>query len=370
MVALGVSALGHLALAAWVTTRAVEAPTPPHDPFWMELQAAPPPPPPSPVVETQPPAKTPQQRAPRATKPATPQPNNTSAVAGDSREQLTDDVPRAAPGSVMALQLPTVDLNPRGGMPMEPARGQTLYPNDPRFSQEALNAEAKARVTARVQGFAEDELAIGRAQRGLPHPWFGKVSEVIREGLGKLARAENVRPTAGAMVKDYGKRYESAASSYGKSGDPGLGPPGQAPRPSEMLKLPEAQALRALAQATETTSDLTNGKPLRSLTLELRQPKGGGAATMTILEGSGDPVFDELVVRGWRALLTSAGPPPDEVFHGEVLRSIWEIEGWQRTKVNPESDFMPGLMGVSAAKLLGLARGDGYDFHPKLLRAY
>jgi hypothetical protein len=369
-VALSVSALAHLALAAWVTTRSLEAPKASHAPFWMELQAERPLPPPSAFVETQPPAKTPPQRPARSTKSAPPQSNSTSAVTDDHQEQLTDDTPRAPPGSVTGLKLPTVDLNLRGGVPMEAERGQTMYPDDPRFSPEAINAEAKARVTARVQGFAEDELASCRAQRGLPHPWFGKVTDVIREGLSKLAFAENVGPTGEALIKAYVKRYESAAARYGRKGDPELGPPGQAPRPSELLKLPELQALRALAQATETTSDLTSGKPLRSLTLQLLQPKGGEAATITILEGSGDPVFDDLVLRGWRALLTSAGPPPDEVFHGEVQRSIWEIEGWQRTKVSAANDFVPGLMGVSSAKVLGLARGEGYDFRAKLLRAY
>ena len=170
------------------------------------------------------------------------------------------------------------------------------------------------------------------------------------------------------------QRYSSAVESYGKGGDPKLGPPGQAPRLSEKLaQHPEQQAMRALAQATEMFSDLTHNKPLLTLTLEFRQSKTTEAKT-TILKASVDPSFDQFVLEAWPLSIAKAGAPPDDAFRTTELRSIWEIEGWPgATPLDKTMTYLPesGVMGVPLTRLIpGATQGFGYEFRAKLLRVY
>lgn len=261
-------------------------------------------------------------------------------------------------------------LPPNSGVAVVPsaANGETVYPNDPRFSKAVLDEEARVRVKARVDDFAQDVLASARAERGLPHLYFTELREAVRAGLGAQARAEGLRPNRDTAQEALAARYEESRSSYAKTGDPGLGQPELVPRPSERFTQPEQGPLRALAQEKETFEDLTNGKPLRAMTIEVRQPKGPGAAELKVLVSSGDALFDAFVLRSWPAAMVQLKPPPDDVSSAEAARSIWAIEAWQRTR--PNDEYLPSFMGFPMSRLASLARDEGYDFHVRLLRAY
>lgn len=233
-------------------------------------------------------------------------------------------------------------------------------------------------MKARVQGWAEDELAESRAQNGLPHPYLMTMRDAGKKGLDKLARERGVRASGALAGKVLSQRYQSAVESYGKGGDPGLAnlKPGQAsaPRLSERMTQPDQQAGRALAQATELFEDLTHNKPLLTLTLELRQSKTTGTRTK-ILKASIDPAFDAFVLEAWPLSIEKAGPPPDDAYRtSEELRSIWEIEGWAaQTALDKKMTYLPeaGVMGVPLTKIIpGMSQGFGYEFRARLLRVY
>ena len=284
-------------------------------------------------------------------------------------DQPKQDSPRAP----IALFPPDLPLSSRGEMPVEPQRGETIHPDDPRFDKDVILAKEKARVTARVQGFAEDVIAEARAEGGLPHPYLVTLGEAGRNGLTKMAAEKGVRASPELAGKVLGARVQSAVESYGKGGDPNLGKPGREPLLSEKFTQPDQNAMKALAQSTEFWDQITHGKPLLTLTLELRQTKDNGVKT-TILKASVDPSFDKFVLEAWPQSIAKAGPPPPDAFHSNELRSIWEIEGWPaKTAFDKAMTYLPetGVMGVPLTKLIpGATKGFGYEFRAKLLRVY
>jgi hypothetical protein len=289
----------------------------------------------------------------------------------------SSDVPRAeTPPARPLFQAP--GLGPSDRIADVP-HGHTLYPDDPSLRPEAVRAEAEKRVGQRVQGWAAEGLAEARALKGLPHPYFSRVRDAVRSGLDKLARETNTHPSSGQILKSWGKRYGDAAESFAKSGDPNLGPPGINPRPSERMKerfSNEAPFLSALAQATETQDDLTHGKPLISLTVELREFRDGSPFELVLLQGSADSRFDDFVLSAWPKSIAEAGPPPLDAFHGPQLRSIWSIEGWLRLPKVLDDVFayapVPGAFGIGADRVLPAFTDEGYryEFHATVLRVY
>ena len=318
---------------------------------------------------------------PTAQKPPDANSQSTSTVRKSTTTKQNEDAPRAPPSAsdapradpVATLVPSQVSLSPGGTIVLEPSRGETLHPDDPRFNPTVIAAAEKQRVTARVQGWAEDELAEARAQNGLPHPYFMSMREKARAGLDKRAREAGLRASPALAARALSDRFQGAAEAYGKGGNPNLGPPGQAPRLSEKITQPDQQALKGLAQATETFNDLSHGKPLLTLTLEFRQSKTHQTKT-TILKASIDPAFDAFVLEAWPLSIASAGPPPPEAFHADELRSIWEIEGWPgSTPLDRTMTYLPeaGVMGVPLSRLIPAAtQGISYEFRAKLLRVY
>ncbi len=348
---------------------------------WLFNRPAPPAPAPStrlelrsfevvrPLVEAPPPPEKPKPVEPKRTTPTTLRASTTPTGLVAAREaapaEAPTDVPREVEPRRVSLFPPS--LEPAfDALRAEPPRGHTLRPDDPSLSPAAVAAREKALVTARVTGWAEDELAEARAQRGLPHPYFTEVRDAARAGLAKLAAARDLKPAEGAAMRAFAARYSASASNYAKTGNPGLGPTGQAPRLSEKLTQPEQAAMRALAQATETIQDLSQSAPLLSLTLDVRQPQDGGT-TLVVLEASTDHAFDAFVLESWELATRAAGPPPPDAFRSSVLRSIWAVEGWPKSSLGKTADLMPDVMGLPIAKV---ATTDAYEFRAKLLRVY
>ena len=156
---------------------------------------------------------------------------------------------------------------------------------------------------------------------------------------------------------------------------------GIAPRQSERLKErfgsdPGSIHMRALVQAAETSEDLKSGKPLFTLTLELRQVRETGEWVSTLLRGSGNVPFDAFVLETWPKAIASAGAPPPEAFRGSELRSIWAVEGWLRNPKKLEETLSylpsPGVMGLPVDRLMPKLSQEGYryEFRARLLRVY
>ena len=350
---------------------------PPKATEWVIVDVVPAPPPPAPKVVKAPPIK---KAAPKE-KQAKAEAVEPVAVPLPPEPVALDEPRSTAPVPSKPINLfPLPSLLPSTEVAEAP-HGHTSRPDDPEFRPEVIRAEEEHRVKQRVDGWAQDELAEVRAQGGLPHPYFSGVRDAARAGLDKRAREAGITATTGQMMKEIGKRYADSASSYAKTGDPNLGPPGVNPRQSEVLKermgnMPEAMALRALVQATETQNELSHGKPLIALTLELRQFRDGRPLTAMVIQASSDARFDAFVLDAWPKSIAEAGPPPADAFHGPELRSIWAVEGWLGLPKKLEAAIsylpMPGIMGMGADKLLPALTEEGYhyEFHARLLRVY
>ena len=324
-------------------------------------------PPPPPVVRRQLPRQTRVEKPEQA---QVPQP------------QAASDQPRAeapAPSAPISL-FPGASLAPSDEVAEAP-HGQTLHPEDLAFRPEVLRAEEEHRVKARVDGWALDQLAAARAQSGLPHPYFSNLGSAMRSNLDKHAKEAGITATTTQFMKSIGKRYADASSSYGKTGDPDLGPPGINPRQSEQLRdrfgsEPETMGLRMMVQAAETQNDLSHGKPLISLMVELRQFKDGRPLTAMVVQASSDAKFDAFVLDVWPRALFETGAPPQDAFHGPELRSLWAVEGWLGLPKKLQTAIsylpMPAIMGFGADKVLPALTEEGYhyEFRTRLLRLY
>jgi hypothetical protein len=346
---------------------------------WVEVEVPPPQQtvvPPPPVV---PPVKPPSPPRPHAPAPPTAPPEPSEPTAKAPPPPVPEDKPKRAPDVPLTL-VPRSDFAVPGG-PSEGPRGHTLHPTDPQFQPEAMRKEEEKRVHGRVDGWARDALAEARAEGGLPDPYFWRVRDVAVAALGKHAKEAGVIATGRQVFENTGRRYTGAAEEFAKTGNPNLGPLGDAPTQSETLKQrfgddPETNSVRALVQATETQEQLSHGKPLLALKMQQRQFKDGSAPMVQLVSGSGDDKFDAFVLDEWRKALAQAGPPPEASFHGDEVRTIWSVEGWLGLPKKMEQAFsylpVPGVMGIGADKVLPQLTDEGYhyEFHARILRVY
>lgn len=361
----------HALLGVWLAVEATRPQPQVQRPGEIWFEDVPPPPPPKAQEAKQEPAP-PRTRSPVKT--AVRQPVQETGDTSSSQQPPTpSDSPRADSPRAMTLFPEKIATSEGGTIAVEPSRGETVHPDDPRFDPDVIAAKEKQRVKGRVEGWTEDLLADARAQNGLPHPYLTAVGAAGRAGLDRRAREEGLRASPELAGRVLAERLQGATEEYGKSGNPNLGPPGQAPRLSEKITQPDQQALKALAQATELYADLTHNKPLLTLTLELRQSKTNQTKT-TILKASIDPAFDAFVLKAWPPSIAAAGPPPADAFRSSELRSIWEIEGWPgATPFDKTMSYLPetGVMGVPLTRLVPAAvKGVSYEFRAKLLRVY
>jgi hypothetical protein len=246
-------------------------------------------------------------------------------------------------------------------------------------SPEAARGEEERRVAARVQGWAEDTLAEARVEGGLVDPYFHGLEAALEE---ELATAPGGRPTElGVRDGNAGlkKSYKASASEYARTGNPGLGPPGAAPQPSERLRErfgaePSALPMIAAAQAKETAAALAQRTPLFALKLELRQEPSGALLDVKLVESSGSGAFDAFVLRVTPQALRRA---PTPVAQNKPLRSLWQVEGWMR---RPETALeraasVPLIAGMPLKPFLDpllspSAEEARFEYRARLLRVY
>lgn len=269
------------------------------------------------------------------------------------------------------------------GLPVPPGNGgtsgKTLRPEDPSLSESVRRAEEEHRVEQRVQAWAQDAAAESRAQRGLPHPYVRQVGEAMRNALDTAKGGTPAALGAPDALQFLFNRYMSAAPDYGKTGTSSVTVPGPSPHQTEKQKElfgNDALWLQGMTQAAETLQNLTNGEPLLSLTLELRQSANGKLLSHQIVQGSSSPRFDAFVLRVVPEALARLGPVPQEALRGrDELRSVWRVEGWPRLpkKVEKFAHLFgtPAMMGIPADPVLQqLAASQPFAFRPRLLRAY
>jgi outer membrane biosynthesis protein TonB len=328
-----ISVLLHAALLAllWESepVRPVSAPPADSPPIVVEIFSAPPE---TPARPTHPPPK------PATRPPHTPPPSKRASPeisASPTEPKGSEDAPLAEEPKHPSLLPPT----PSGGWSVpetaEAPRGRTIYPDDPSLSPEALKAEEEARVTARVQTFAEDDLATLRVANGLVHPYFSE----IRSSLEKQMENPPLFDAKGngqRLVQNYLK----AAESYGATGTTGASrrPPGpigrEPPTASERLESiskgnPAHDSMRAFLAAGEAMQQLAEPAPDLVIVLELQQAADGQLHSVQVVEPSGNKAFDTYVLGAVPPALAKLAPPPAQALgvHPDGIRTLWAVEG-------------------------------------------
>jgi hypothetical protein len=217
----------------------------------------------------------------------------------------------------------------------EAPRGRTIYPGDPSLSPEVLKAEEHARVSARVQTFAEDDLAKLRVENGLVHPYFSQIRSSLEKQMENPPLFD---------VKGNGQRiaqnYLKQAEQYGASGTtgPGRRPPGPIGRepPTALERLealskgdPEHDRMRAFLAAGEAMQQLAEPAPDLVIVLELQQEAGGQLRSVQVVEPSGNKAFDKYVLGSVPPALAKLTPPPEQALgvHKDGIRTLWAVEG-------------------------------------------
>ena len=270
---------------------------------------------------------------------------------------------------------PLESLVPRPALSLgegEPAHGVTLHPGDGVVPPEVARAEEGERVRERVQGFAEDVLAQARAEGGI-NPYFEALGHALATELGRADGGSPVQLGVTDGSAGLKKSYAAAASTYGRTGDPGFPAPGREPALSERLSANDAPlGLRAMAQADETAQGLARLTPLLSLKLELRQTATGALVRARVLESSGSVLFDSFVLRVAPDALPKVDVQPPS--RGSELRSVFQVDGWLRPRRSPVEQvaraFAPlALPFVDQLVITDPAQAD-FDYRAKLLRAY
>jgi hypothetical protein len=374
--ALVLSLVLHAALALWmrsVPARELVAPPPPVELAWVEVD---PPPPPEPSAEPARAPSTPERLRERPSTATAPPFAGTTAASeepptGAGAGSESADAPRQAaliPHHGIALTPSVTPSEP------EPKRGETVYPDDPRFSPEARRAEAEKRVGERVQGHAQGLLGQARAQRGLPHPYFTAVRDGLRADLATSARKARFGPLAKPIFKDALDKLLGTAEQYGKTGQPDLDL-GINPSQHEGMNQKfghEMDVVEAGAWFDQVISAAAFGRPLLTLTVELKQTRDGTTSTV-VLSPSRDPDFDAFVLASWGKALDEAGKPPEDSFRGlDEMSTTWAIDGWVALppKLQRMAEQLPSFGSAGLSKLALpylLNEKPRYDFRPRLL---
>lgn len=247
----------------------------------------------------------------------------------------SEDAPLAEEQKRPSLLPPT----PSGGWSVpettEAPRGRTIYPDDPSLSPEVQKEEERARVAARVQTFAEDDLAKLRVENGLVHPYFSE----IRSSLEKQMENPPLFDAKGNGQRIV-QNYLKAAESYGATGTTGpyRKPPGpigrEPPTASERLEAiskgnPAHDSMRAFLAAGEAMQQLAEPAPDLVIVLELQQTADGQLRSVQVVEPSGNKAFDTYVLGSVPPALAKLAPPPAQALgvHPDGIRTLWAVEG-------------------------------------------
>jgi hypothetical protein len=259
-----------------------------------------------------------------------------------------------------------------------------LRPGDPELRSESTQ-ETSERLTARVQDWADDDMAGERARGIGQHPYL----EEARESLeGALAQADGGTPEQLGVrnpIAGLIKNYTESAEEYGRTGGPGYAPPSRTPLHSEQLAErfrdnPDAvQRMIGPAQAIETIQALENQGALLTVKLELRHARSGALLGARLEQGSGNQLFDAFVLKVVPAALGELKSPPPEVIRDkEELRTRWLVEGWHHPPKGLTqaiaSSLLSGQLMIPLTELEQLSKPGGaepsFEYRARILGVY
>ncbi|MDY7230015.1 energy transducer TonB family protein [Hyalangium rubrum] len=307
------------------------APEPPASPLTEPAEPSEPEPPAAEALpEPAEPPAVPEEAPPASAAPEPP-------AAAEPPPALATAPPPDAPLEPKAQRPSLLPSSPDEGWSLpapEAPRGRTLYPDDPSLSPEALKAEEQARVSARVQTWAEDDLAKLRVENGLVHPYFSEIRTSLEKQLENAPLFE-----AQKTMKDFAQRmarsYMKGAQQYGATGTTGR-PPAERGGPTARERFealsqgnPTHDRMRAFLAAGEAMQELAESDPDLVVIVEMQQGPEGQLRSVKVVEPSGNKAFDRYVLEAVPPALTKLAPPPSQAMgvRPEGIRTLWAVEG-------------------------------------------
>ena len=270
-----------------------------------------------------------------------PSPPEISSTSAATASEAGRDEARAPPTPRL---LPSDTLVPRD-VPARVPGGYTLRSTDPVPTPSERTLALKTQGESRVEEFIADDLARAKAEGGMPPRYYANLRDAWKLNL---AHPEHGLPSPTQLgVKDgvqaYVSKYLEAAQNY--------------------------------AHPNRTT-DSDSGALLK-LKLELRQGKDGALIRASLIESSGNKLFDAYVLRVGKRMLEDFPKPEADVTKADILRSVWQIEGWLEAPSDLRTAIAEALIPSFGGQnpLGGVLHGFTsdqlrFEFRARLLRIY
>lgn len=249
-----------------------------------------------------------------------------------TREQEKDEAPAPAAetpklqDAPIASAAPSLKLDPPGllgGGLLKgelPSTGRTIrnVPGSEPDPKELLARQGEE-ARQRVDGWAKDAAASSRAE-GATTPYFAK----LRQGFaGRLVNPPP--PDTGVLARRLKREQLEAIERFGKTGTP------FAPQARDVRR-ETSDRMRAAVEAGRAADvymmDVTTPVLALVAIVEVRQARDGSLIDLQVLEGSGDPKFDDWAVAHLRDALASAEAPPEGSvgIREDGMRTRWRLE--------------------------------------------
>lgn len=201
-----------------------------------------------------------------------------------------------------------------------PSTGRTVHntgePPDPK----AIARQQAEAAREKVDGWARDTLAEARAESGAPDPYFAKLQKDFSKKL-----VNPPPPDLKVLASRMKREQVEAIQRFGKTGSP------YTPKERDH-RLEQRNRFQAAVEAGRAANmfmvDVTEPILALAAVVEVRQARDGKVLGLEVIEGSGDPKFDEWAVSQLREALAQADAPEDSGvgIHDDGMRSRWRLK--------------------------------------------
>ncbi|MCY1017055.1 ferrichrome ABC transporter substrate-binding protein [Pyxidicoccus sp. MSG2] len=201
-----------------------------------------------------------------------------------------------------------------------PSTGRTLRNTGEVPDPKVIARQQAEEAREKVDGWAKDSLASARAESGAPSPYFAKLQKDFSKEL-----VNPPPPDLKVLASRMKREQVEAIERFGKTGSP------YAPKERDH-RLEQRNRFQAAVEAGRAANmfmvDVTEPILALAAVVEVRQARDGKVLDLQVIEGSGDPKFDEWAVSQLREALAQADAPSDGGvgIHDDGMRSRWRLK--------------------------------------------
>ncbi|WP_240359080.1 ferrichrome ABC transporter substrate-binding protein [Pyxidicoccus trucidator] len=201
-----------------------------------------------------------------------------------------------------------------------PSTGRTLRNTGEVPDPKAIARQQAEEARVKVDGWARDSLAEARAASGAPAPYFAQLQKDFSKQL-----VNPPPPDLKVLASRMKREQVEAIERFGKTGTP------YTPKERDH-RLEQRNRFQAAVEAGRAANmfmvDVTEPILALAAVVEVRQARDGKVLELEVIEGSGDPKFDDWAVSQLREALASAEAPKagGVGIHDDGMRSRWRLK--------------------------------------------